>query len=86
MSGFRMVFKRYELKTMGGIPLWMTKVLSENRIYRAPFNKYGDAYGQMVLGKEPGICTALSMRDPITERLDQDASSDIIVIPVGSLE
>ena len=63
-----------ELKTMGGIPLWMTKVLSENGIYRTSFSKYGNAYKQMVLGKEPEIYTALSMRDSIMERLIKDCS------------
>ena len=42
-----------ELKTMGGIPLWMTEVLSRNRIYKTSFSKYGNAYKQMVLHKEP---------------------------------
>lgn len=63
-----------ELKTMGGIPLWMTRVLSENRIYRTSFSKYGNAYRLMVLGKEPEIYTALSMRDSIMERLSRECS------------
>ncbi len=33
-----------EVKTSGGIPLWMTKVLSENKIYKTSFSKYGAAY------------------------------------------
>ena len=69
-EGYRLM----ELKTMGGIPLWMTKVLSENGIYRTSFSKYGNAYKQMVLGKEPEIYTALSMRDSIMERLIKDCS------------
>ena len=36
-----------ELKTPGGIPLWMVKFLSENRIYKASFSKYGTAYRQL---------------------------------------
>ena len=63
-----------ELKTMGGIPLWMTKVLSENGILRTSFSKYGNAYKQMVLGKEPEIYTALSMRDSIMERLNRECT------------
>lgn len=33
-----------ELKTAGGLPLWMTKVLSEEKIYKTSFSKYGTAY------------------------------------------
>ena len=49
-----------ELKTIGGIPLWMVDVLSRNRIYRTSFSKYGNAYKQMVLGKEPEVYVALN--------------------------
>lgn len=35
-----------EVKTPGGIPLWMTRFLSENRIYQTSFSKYGSAYQQ----------------------------------------
>lgn len=37
-----------ELKTGGGIPLWMTRFLTENRIPKVSFSKYGTAYRQMV--------------------------------------
>lgn len=33
-----------ELKTVGGIPLWMTKALTEYRIVKTSFSKYGTAY------------------------------------------
>ena len=33
-----------ELKCPGAIPLWMTKILSEERIYKTSFSKYGRAY------------------------------------------
>lgn len=33
-----------EIKCSGGIPLWMTAVLSEQRIYKASYSKYGTAY------------------------------------------
>lgn len=33
-----------EVKTAGAIPLWLTKVFSENKIYRTSFSKYGTAY------------------------------------------
>lgn len=37
-----------ELKTGGGIPLWMTRFLTGNRIRKVSFSKYGAAYRQMV--------------------------------------
>lgn len=33
-----------EIKCSGGIPLWMTKILSEEKIYKTSFSKYGTAY------------------------------------------
>lgn len=33
-----------ELKTAGGIPLWMTKALTENQIFKTSYSKYGTAY------------------------------------------
>lgn len=33
-----------EIKTSGGIPLWMTHALSQERIYKTSFSKYGTAY------------------------------------------
>ena len=37
-----------ELKTSGGIPLWMSSFLSNERIYRTSFSKYGTAYEHLV--------------------------------------
>ena len=37
-----------EIKCRGGIPLWMTKVLSEERIYKTSFSKYGTAYKTVI--------------------------------------
>lgn len=33
-----------EVKTAGAIPLWMVEFLSENKIYKTSFSKYGTAY------------------------------------------
>lgn len=33
-----------ELKTSGGIPLWMAQVMSEEKIRKTSFSKYGNAY------------------------------------------
>ena len=37
-----------EIKCSGGIPLWMTEVLSTERIYKSSFSKYGTAYQSMI--------------------------------------
>ncbi len=37
-----------EIKCSGGIPLWMTRVLSEEKIYKTPFSKYGTAYKTLI--------------------------------------
>ena len=38
-----------ELKCPGGIPMWMAKVLSEEKIYKTSFSKYGTAYTNLIL-------------------------------------
>lgn len=40
-----------EVKTSGAIPLWMVKHLSENRIFKTSFSKYGTAYQTMIFNK-----------------------------------
>lgn len=40
-----------ELKCSGGIPLWMARVLSENKIYKTAFSKYGNAYSRLIYPK-----------------------------------
>ena len=37
-----------EIKCSGGIPLWMVRVLSRERIYKTSFSKYGTAYTALV--------------------------------------
>lgn len=37
-----------EIKCAGGIPLWMVEVLSEQRIYKTSYSKYGTAYQTMI--------------------------------------
>ena len=37
-----------ELKCPGAIPMWMTKVLSEEHIYKTSFSKYGTAYCRFI--------------------------------------
>ncbi len=50
-------FDRYlmEIKTSTNFPLWLTSILSDNKIYRTGFSKYGTEYSQLlkrILGKE----------------------------------
>lgn len=37
-----------EIKTAGGIPLWLTHALARERIYKIPFSKYGTAYKNLI--------------------------------------
>ncbi len=37
-----------EIKCSGGIPLWMTRILSQGRIYKTSFSKYGTAYQTII--------------------------------------
>lgn len=37
-----------EIKTAGSIPLWMTHVLTRERIFKTSFSKYGTAYSRFI--------------------------------------
>ena len=37
-----------EIKCNGGIPLWMTEILSKEKIYKTSFSKYGTAYRTLI--------------------------------------
>lgn len=41
-----------EVKIAGAMPLWFTKILSKNRIYKTSFSKYGNAYIQILNRKK----------------------------------
>lgn len=41
-----------EIKCSCGIPMWMAKILSEEKIYKTSFSKYGTAYKTMIY---PGL-------------------------------
>ena len=45
-----------EIKTTGGIPLWMTHLLTKEHIYKTSFSKYGTAYQKFILPKWKGEC------------------------------
>ena len=44
-----------ELKAPGAIPLWLTEFLTQNKIYKTSFSKYGTAY-QTLLFKGGKLC------------------------------
>ena len=44
-----------EIKTSGGIPLWMTRLLTENRVYKTSFSKYGTAYEKLIYPNLQGV-------------------------------
>jgi len=41
-----------EIKCSGGIPLWMTEVLSKERIYKTSFSKYGTVYRTLIFPQD----------------------------------
>ena len=47
MEGISLLPKGYtilEIKVQGAMPLWLSKILDEGKIYRSSFSKYGTAY------------------------------------------
>ena len=44
-----------EIKIPGASPLWLSRLLSENRIFPTSFSKYGMYYRQFVLGGKPAV-------------------------------
>lgn len=43
-----------EIKTSGGIPLWMSHILTEQKIFKTSFSKYGTAYQRMLSSYKKG--------------------------------
>ena len=41
-----------EVKCPGGIPLWLTSLLSWEKLYKTSFSKYGTAYQRMIFTKQ----------------------------------
>lgn len=42
-----------EIKCSGGIPLWMTELLTREHIYKTSFSKYGTAYKNLIFKNTP---------------------------------
>lgn len=48
-----------EIKCSGGIPLWMTRLLTEENIFKTSFSKYGEAYKKLIFPKlKEALCYA----------------------------
>jgi len=45
-----------EIKCSGGIPLWMIRVLSNEKIYKTSFSKYGTAYRTQIFPETNFLC------------------------------
>lgn len=43
-----------EIKTAGGMPLWLVRLLSENHIYKTTYSKYGTAYQTLLQPAQKG--------------------------------
>ena len=43
-----------EIKTSGGMPLWMSRLLAQRQIYKSTFSKYGTAYKTMIFPNYEG--------------------------------
>ena len=41
-----------EIKVQGAMPLWLAGILSQGRIYKTSFSKYGEAYSRTVRGEK----------------------------------
>ncbi len=44
-----------EMKCSGGIPMWMTAILSKEKVYKTSFSKYGTAYQKIIYPKLKGV-------------------------------
>lgn len=42
-----------EIKTPGGLPLWVTHALNEQKLFKTSFSKYGSAYLDLTAGLSP---------------------------------
>ena len=42
-------FRVMEVKSAGGVPMWLVKILSENKIYGGSFSKYGNVFQNEIL-------------------------------------
>lgn len=43
-----------EIKTSGGIPIWMSHLLTQQKVFKTSFSKYGSAYQEMLTNGDKG--------------------------------
>ncbi len=55
-----------EIKCSGGIPLWMTDVLSREKIYKTSFSKYGTAYQRLIFPELHSLFTTHHVEEDIS--------------------
>ena len=54
MDGEALLPERYsilEVKVQGGMPIWLSHILDEGRIYKTSFSKYGEAYKRLLVNQ-----------------------------------
>lgn len=60
-----------EVKLCGGIPLWLCQLLSDLKIFKISFSKYGTEYRQYMMSKrEPARCPSNASEDPVKTAAD----------------
>jgi hypothetical protein len=52
-----------EVKTSAGIPLWLSRFLTENQIYRTSFSKYGCAYENILFTRNMFLSNTYEAQD-----------------------
>ena len=65
-----------EIKTLGGIPLWMTHALCENKIYPTAFSKYGACYKDHILKQ--------GETEPEQQRIAEEEDQCLALFPAAS--
>ncbi|MBR6407253.1 MAG: polyphosphate polymerase domain-containing protein [Clostridia bacterium] len=48
-------FSLLEIKSSGSMPLWLTRFLTQNNLYKTSFSKYGAAYQDMMLNNNEEV-------------------------------
>lgn len=60
-----------EVKTSGGIPLWLTHFLTEKKLYKTSFSKYGTAYREQIFPCKAGVWTLGYTKDAACESKEE---------------
>jgi hypothetical protein len=60
-----------EIKTAGGMPLWMCRLLGDLGVFPTSFSKYGEYYKDFILGAN--YMNVVSKQNPLSEELNKSA-------------